>query len=236
MAAFRKVGGHFYLLFVVLYCCKMIELINLSFSPQNIFATLLFLLVVVYWLTVLVGLLDFGFLDFDLQVDMDVDADMDMDASGDSTSVGWMNSFLYFLNLGRVPFMIWLSFLAIPLWMMVVWFNAFLGIENFILGSFVFLGALIPSAMLAKALTQPFVKVFDKLDQTATSEDMVGKVGIVKLPCTDTKRGQAEIKHNNSFISIQILTKNEFIVNKGDKILVIEQLDDNIYHVEPYNN
>ncbi len=211
----------------------MIDLINLSFSPQNIFASILFLIVIVYWLTVLVGLLDFGFLDFDLSVDMDVDVDADLDTG--STSVGWMNSFLYFFNLGRIPFMIWVSFLAIPLWMLTVWVNAFLGIENFLLGSLVFIGALIPSAMIAKMLSQPFVKIFDKLDQTANAEDMVGKVGKVILPCTHEKRGQAEIKFNNSYISIQILTTSEFIVNKGEQVLVIDQIEDNIYRVEPYN-
>lgn len=216
------------------YSIAMIELINLSFSPQNIFASILFLIVVAYWLTVLVGLLDFGFLDFDLSVDVEVDLDVDAGADAGTTSVGWMNSFLYFFNLGRIPFMIWVSFLAIPLWMITVWVNAFLGIENFILGSLVFLGALIPSAMIAKLLSQPFVKIFDKLDQTASAEDMVGKVGRVILPCTQEKRGQAEIKYNNSYISIQILTTSEFIVNKGEKVLVIDQIEDNIYRVEPY--
>lgn len=213
----------------------MIDLINLSFSPQNIFASIIFLIVIVYWLTVLVGLLDFGFLDFDLSVDMDVDIDVDADLDAGTTSVGWMNSFLYFFNLGRIPFMIWVSFLAIPLWMITVWVNAFLGIENFLLGTLIFLGALIPSAMIAKLMSQPFVKIFDKLDQTASAQDLVGKVGKVILPCTHEKRGQAEIKYNNSYISIQILTTSEFIVNKGEQILVIDQIQDNIYRVEPYN-
>lgn len=193
------------------------------------------MIVIVYWLTVLVGLLDFGFLDFDLSVDMDVDIDVDADLDAGTTSVGWMNSFLYFFNLGRIPFMIWVSFLAIPLWMITVWVNAFLGIENFLLGTLIFLGALIPSAMIAKLMSQPFVKIFDKLDQTASAQDLVGKVGKVILPCTHEKRGQAEIKYNNSYISIQILTTSEFIVNKGEQILVIDQIQDNIYRVEPYN-
>lgn len=59
----------------------MKEIFDLSFSPANIFPTVLLLIVTLYWLVFLVGLLDLQFLDFDAGAEGDFDVSMDKDIS-----------------------------------------------------------------------------------------------------------------------------------------------------------
>jgi len=56
-------------------------MIEIFFLPSNLIPTILFLVIVLYWITVLLGALDFDVFDFDLDIDTDVDTDMEMDSS-----------------------------------------------------------------------------------------------------------------------------------------------------------
>ncbi len=91
----------------------MQELFQAAFSPPTIVFTTLLCLVLVYWLTVFMGLLDIGAMDIDIDIDADVDVDVDVD--GD-VSVGGISGILFFFNFGRVPFMVVLSFLILSMW------------------------------------------------------------------------------------------------------------------------
>src|SRR5690606_23128689 len=86
-----------------------------AFSPQNLLATFILSFCIVYWLIVIVGAIDVDMIDFDVDVDTDVDVDVDGGDAGES-GVAWLNQVLAFFNLGRVPFMVWLTIVAIPLW------------------------------------------------------------------------------------------------------------------------
>ena len=61
----------------------MKEIFELSFSPANIFPTILLLFVGLYWVVFLIGFLDLEFLDFDVDVDADMDVDVDMSVGMD---------------------------------------------------------------------------------------------------------------------------------------------------------
>ena len=62
----------------------MNELIQLALHPFNIVYTMLLIIAVLYWLTVIIGVLDINALDinFDLDVDSDIDIDGEMNAGG----------------------------------------------------------------------------------------------------------------------------------------------------------
>ena len=55
----------------------MIELISIAFSPLNIVFTVLLILIVLYWITVILGVLDVDLFDIDFDTDVDVDAEVD---------------------------------------------------------------------------------------------------------------------------------------------------------------
>ena len=58
----------------------MTELIQTAFSPINLLFTILLMLVILYWLSIIIGALDIG--SFDLDFDFDADVDVDLDADG----------------------------------------------------------------------------------------------------------------------------------------------------------
>ena len=101
----------------------MLQLIDFAFQPASVIPTTLFLFVVIYWIIVVFGVLDTHFLDFDVEVDhdLDIDADFDHHIGVDGAheidtevqgaqSIMWLNHILVFFILGRVPFMVFLTF------------------------------------------------------------------------------------------------------------------------------
>ena len=162
----------------------MQQLLEAALAPANIVYTIFLLIAFLYWILVFIGALDFGSFDVDLDldaeldidVDVDVDADVQMEAGGMSALAG----FLQFLNLGKVPFMVIFSFLAIFLWMGSMlanhylstgspWFPVALIFPNLFLG-----------LILTKAVTSPLIPVFTSLNTGVEAVDFIG------LTCTVT--------------------------------------------------
>lgn len=213
----------------------MSEFLDIIFSGANAVPTALLLFVILYWMIVMIGLLDTEFLDFDIDIDGDADVDVDA-AGGNSSDISWINNALVFFNLGKIPLMIWLSFLALPLWLICVYVNGFLGISNFFLGLLIFVPSLIVSLFVAKFLTWPFVSFFAKIDQDSKPKEITGRIGTVILPADDQSKGQAEINYDGSFLRFSILSRKGTQVSKGQKVLFIQRLgDEGTYLIEPYD-
>lgn len=212
----------------------MKEFVDIAFSGANVVPTALLLFILLYWIIVIFGFIGTDFLDIDLDLDMDTDADADVSGSS-SADVSWINNALIFFNLGKIPLMIWLSFLAFPLWFICLNVNALLGFENFFLGLLIFLPALIASLFIAKFLTWPFVKFFSKIDEDSKKKEIIGRVGIVTLSANHLSKGQAEINYNGTHLNFYITTREGTEVNKGDQILFVNTVGDTgVYLVEPY--
>jgi membrane protein implicated in regulation of membrane protease activity len=190
----------------------------------------LLLFILVYWLIVIIGLIDTDF--FDVDIDVDGDGDIDIDGSAD---ISWINNVLTFFNLGKIPLMIWLSFVVFPTWFICVNITGFLGISNFFVGLLIFLPALIASMFLAKFLTWPFVRFFQKIDEDSKEKEIIGQVGTVVLPATHTSKGQAEVNYKGSFLRFYIVTSKNERVEKGQRVLFIQQLkNEGTFLVEPF--
>ena len=101
----------------------MKELLEFAFSGVNILPTILLIFVVIYWLIVLIGVVDVDTVD----IDVEVDADVDLDVNG-------FASVLAFFNLDQLPLMIFLTFYAIPLWVVTLIGNDLLGFNSFFSG------------------------------------------------------------------------------------------------------
>lgn len=213
----------------------MSDFINLIFNGANAVPTALLLFVVLYWIIVIFGFIGSDFFDIDIDVEADGDADLDME--GDGVEISWINNVLQFFNLGKIPLMIWLTFVALPLWVIAINVNSLIGFEGFLGGLITFFPAAFVSLFLAKFLTWPFVKMFEKLDADTKAKEIIGRVGTVTSSATAKSRGMAEINYDGSFLRMMIRCSEGQSVQKGDQVLFIRKLNDRgVYLVEPYTS
>lgn len=240
----------------------MKELFDVSFSLVNIIPSALLIFILLYWITVFIGLIDIKTIDVnvdshvdidhdlhvdtdihhdvhvehDVHVDHDIDADVHHDThiETDHISVNWFNQLLVFFNLGRIPFMVYLSFLILPMWIISVISNYYLNSNNSFLQSLLlFIPNFFVSLFIAKFLTTPFVRIFEKLDN-AKSDTIVGKTGKVILPVSSDKYGQIEVIYEGSPIILTAKTSHELSISKGEEVLIIDFFKDKkCYIVEP---
>jgi len=203
-------------------------MIHIFFQSSNIIVTLLFIVILLYWLVVLFGAVDFDTFDFDFDVEVDADVDADVDSS----NIFGLNKILHFFNLGRVPFMIFLTFLVLPWWFGTVIVNNWFGFTGFISGLMVVIPLFFASLFVAKILTTPFVKIFEALDKEDTQRDILGTIGIVRMKASDEKTGQAEFKVGTAYLNLKIRTK-EGVANIGEKVMIVnDSKKDDFYEVE----
>lgn len=210
----------------------MQELLDASIQGANIIPTAILIFVLIYWLVVIIGVIDLDM--FDIDVDMDVDVDgPDIDAN---VSVGWLNSVLAYFNLGQIPLMIFVSFLALPMWIISVQLNHLIGNTSLLLGIVFLIPNLFASLFIAKFLTMPFVKLFSKMtEEGETTMTMIGKICRIVLPLNSNSVGQAEVKVEGSSYLISAKTVEGKVMQKGEEGLVIEYHEDGKYYVvEPY--
>ena len=208
----------------------MNDLLNLIFNGANAIPTGLLLFIILYWLIVIIGLVDTEFLDFDLDIDGEPEFEIEGGVSGD---VSWLNNVLSFFNLGRIPFMIWLSFVSLPLWLLSVNINNFLGIESFIFGLFSLIPLLFLSLLISKVLTTPFARFFEKINEDSKKKEIIGKIGTVISSASHESKGMAELNYQGSFLRLYIRSPKSQSVLKGDQVLFIEKLaEPGVYLVE----
>ncbi len=214
----------------------MNEFFNYIFSAPNIIPTAILAFCVVYWLIVIVGIIDLDLIDFDVDVDADMDVEADA-GGGTEAGVAWLNRVLHFFNLGRIPFMLWLSIIMFLTWIMVIFANRLLLNSSFILGLLFFGIALIAAMVIAKPLMFPLVKMFDALEKSDGLKTVIGQLAEVVYPNKGAIPGEVEITFEGSKIRIFALPSDPKIeLERYQRVLVIAPTDNdvNIYIVEPY--
>lgn len=212
----------------------MNEFIHYIFSPANIIPTGILTFCVLYWLIVIIGIIDLDMIDID--IDVDVDADVEVGGSGEM-GVAWMSKLLHFFNLGRIPFMLWLSIIILITWFLTIFTNNLLLNGTFLIGLLVFIVALIISVVIAKPLMFPLVKMFDSLDKSDGLESVVGQIAEVVYPNKGKQPGEVQISYEGSQIRIFAVPADpEKDLIRNEKVLVIAPTDNDpkIYLVEPY--
>ncbi|MBJ6142292.1 hypothetical protein [Hymenobacter sp. BT559] len=192
----------------------MTDLLRAAVLPPNLPATGLLVFVLLYWLTVIVGLLDFKTVD--LQVDVHDGAHL----HGPDSE--WLNGALAFFNLGRIPVMVFLSFVALPLWVGSILANYYTGNTALLPGLLYLLPLFVGSIFLAKFLTLPFVKLFTALEKDHDGGAVaLGKVCTVLLPATTEHLGQASVRIDGAPLMLNVRALNGSI-GKGETALVID--------------
>lgn len=230
----------------------MTELLNAALLPETIVYSVLLCVVLLYWGMVILGALDLGAFDvdvdmdadFDIDVDVDVDVDVDADIDADvdadvdaGGSVGGiMISMLKFFNFGKVPFMVLMSFLVLSLWFMSVVANHYWSDGSIWFPFVIFIPMLFIALIVTKIVTMPLIGLFDKLDDTAQTINFIGKTATIILPVRVGKIGQADLFVDDLHITLSVKgsSKVHNTINKDTKVLMVEHNEDkSIYYVEP---
>jgi len=239
----------------------MKELFEFSFSAINIIPTALLVLVTIYWIIVLFGMIDINSIDIDIDtdvdidvdadidldidadvdadIDVDVDADMDADMDSDlgSTSGGPSIGLqvLAFFNVGKLPLMILMSFVALALWLSALYTNYYLNITSFGIALMLLIPEFIFSLFVAKIITHPIAKLFSKVEaDTGKPEDFRGKTAIVRISLNEDSDGQIELEHRGATVVLHARsTKGE--IETGTEVLIIDYYKESKYYiVEPF--
>ncbi len=212
----------------------MMELLQAAVSPVNIIYTILLAVILIYWTSIIIGVLDISAFDIDvdmdvdvdLDVDIDVDADVDVDADGDVGSGGWFAGALHFFNFGKLPFMVIMSFIVLFQWAMALLVNHHFGHGSVIFALVAALPILFVSLSMTKVITTPLIPVFAKLDTAEKPVNYIGKTGTLILPPTREKVGQAEVIEEGNPLIISVKASEEQVLpKKGDTIVVISQAE-----------
>ncbi len=213
----------------------MYELLQVAVSPVNIVYTTLLILVLLYWCTVLIGLLDFSSfdLDLDLDADVDVDADIDVDADADIDSGGFIIGALQFFHFGKMPFMIIMSFVILFAWVLNIYANFYLGKGEIGFALAMAIPLLFVSLILTKIITMPLLPVFKGMNEGEEKIDMIGLTCKVLSNITPNKLGQGELTYNHSVLKINIIAEESTPqINRNTEAIIIDQTD-KYYIVKP---
>jgi len=216
----------------------VIELFQAAISPHQALLSLLLALIVVYWLLVILGALDF---EADLPDDLNLDGDVDGSSGtthvhGLSTGGAWL-SVGRFLGFSQVPLIVWLSFLILFLWfgslVLNDWFNQ---TGDLVQAALLFLPNLVGSLIVTKLATLPVGKLFKAMgDADSEAEEVIGRTGIIASTEADESYGQLEITTASVPLLINVRTLPDAVpLKKGSLAKVISAGPDNTFFlIEP---
>jgi hypothetical protein len=202
----------------------MTDVFTTSFAPVNVAATALLLMIVLYWLFVIIGA---GSLDlFELELDFETDLDASM-------SLGMVT--LDFLNIGRMPLMIWLSAFALAWWgISVAWdhpdnhtswyWGLQAAVRNFAL-----------AVIAAKLITQPLRNRFDPHEPNRP-EELIGKEAVITSSNVTEQFGQARLQTEAAPLLLHVRSADPQIA-KGDRVTLVDyDFEKRYYLVAKYSN
>lgn len=158
----------------------MRDFFEAALSFPTVLFSLLLVVLVVYWLSVLAGALDVDVLDADVELDVAVDGD------GAEGLVGVLDS----LGLTGVPVTV-----SVTMLVTVGWFVSLCGTALLDPGPIMFavlLAAIAVGLLMTRALVRPLRRAFRE-DPSPTRADLVGRVCVVRTTRVDHRFGQAEV-------------------------------------------
>ena len=207
--------------------------------------TVLLGLVVLYWLIIIIGVIDIDFLDFgDFGLDSVVEGAGDgiaeasaegvTEAVGDggapteapgASTHGALHSVLSFLNLGRVPVTVIVSFLSLKMWILAYFYYVYvspklsLGVPAMVISLGLFTVIFVVSLFSTGLTTRPFRKLFHHAT-THGHHNLMGKICKVKTTEVTPEFGQAELRVDDSFLLLSVRCKDGTNFSKGDEAVI----------------
>jgi hypothetical protein len=218
------------------------ELIQIALLAFNLPITLLFAVMLLYWISVIIGAIDIDILqmDFDIELEADADIDLDMDADGDMDvqSGGALNGMMLYFNIGGVPVTVWLSFLIFSCWILSVLETYYLNpSHNFLIGLAFAIPNLIVGMYIAKFATAPLKKVFAAMaPKNTTRKSLIGQRAVVVSSAVDSDFGQIEVKTEGAPLTLNARTEGNTKLPKGRAVVITRETAPGIFTVESFSS
>lgn len=225
----------------------MEEFLDIALVFPTVVYSLALGFIVLYWLFVVIGVLDFELLEFDLgdfdadaDIDLDVDLDSDVDVNVDldlegSGGPGALLRVLHVIGIGRVPLTILLSVA-----LLMAWAISYLGVAFWPTGSvstavsiLILVASFLLAIPIASLLLHPIKPYFEHTTKRA-GNFIVGSMGVVLTGSVDEEFGQARVADGGASLVIAIRCESPNELKKGSKVLVVGWDEStNAYDVEP---
>jgi hypothetical protein len=159
-------------------------------QPVNLPATILFGLVMLYWVMVIFGTVGLEMFDFD----MDLDADgVDIGGGG-----GFLHGLLQFFHLGEVPVTIFGSIFAILYWAGTILGNHYWNSEwSIMVGVLVFVPCMVVSLLATKLIIMPVAPMFRRSSEIDEDyKSLVGQLAVVSTGEVTDAFGEVSIQQD----------------------------------------
>ncbi len=237
----------------------MKQLYEVAIAPVNIALTILFALLIVYWLVSTIFGAEFD-TDMDIDVDIDVDLDVDMDADFDArTSVDldhgdisnaevnkedvirnrrkqlkWWQIILVYFNFVELPFMFTFTFWILFWWVISMVGTYFTGSYDNAFGFIFFFGGMVFSLPITKVVTSPFKAFFKNFNRGGEeSVEMLGREGVIGTSLEGDKIATLDIVIDSSPMKVYVSSKNGEPIAKGTKVQITNKVENKqVYIVE----
>jgi hypothetical protein len=200
----------------------MTELLSASLFGFNLLPTLLLSVIALYWITLILGVVDLDSLDIDLDTDIDAD--------------GAFHGILVFFNLGEVPLMLFISLVFLSMWMIATSTKILIDYSVSMSGILI-IPEFIVSSLIVRSALLPFKKLFKSLKVSTTEVPVLENKCILLTDCKTGRIGQAEIITGGASVLINVQVLKDISMKKGDTALVIQK-DKNVelYEIIPYKD
>lgn len=202
----------------------MPELLKTAITGFNIIPTILLCMVLLYWITVIIGALDLDVLDIDLDLDVEAEAD------GEVLS-GPLHAILGFLNVSELPLMLVFSIIILIFWIISMLFHL-LPIQT---GGFISGILLIPSFLVSlvvsKFVTSPLKPLFKDFSSAQKYNTIEGKLCTLLCDLSFGRLGQGEIETEGASIVINVRVQDGETLKKGDKAFIIKKDEEKNFYI-----
>jgi len=213
----------------------MMELITFAFSPINIFFTVLVILIMLYWITVILGVLDVELFDFDLPDDgLNIGADADGDVDVDSGGI--LRSVLEFFYIGEVPVMLILSIMFLCMWIISMLGNYYLNpARSFLIAIPIYAGGAAVSIFVSRIFGEPLKKMYALFNNDSNAPRQVaGRICTVVTTSVGKNMGQAEVSTKGAPILLNVVSDSDHIFHKGDEAVIVGMNEEQgVYRIAP---
>ncbi len=198
----------------------MLEMLKIAITGFNIIPTMLLGLILIYWITVIIGALDIDFFDIDL-------GDVDSEAV-----TGPIHGILVFLNIADLPFMVVLSVFSLVFWTISMMMHIVPFQLSVIISGILFIPYILISVIITKVITQPLKILFkDAYKPGIEKSEVEGNLCTLLCDLSSGKLGQAEVVRGITSIVINVKIGDCENIRKGEKALVIKKDKDKNFYI-----
>lgn len=200
--------------------------IQVCFTGACLPASLVLLLAMLYWLLAVAAGLDLELFDFDLDLDHEPDL-------ASSLSLGLV--VLRFLNIGRVPLVIWGSGFAVTYWVVTLLLDRLaddpeLRTDLFYATQYT-IRNLVLAVLLTKAVTQPLRDRFEPVEPNR-AEDLIGRPCQITTSQVTQAFGQAHVPTGAAPLILNVRTRETPLTRDDPAVIVDFDPEKNIYFIE----